>query len=448
MPYSKATIEEERIGLELFFTDTPGIGGRMKKQPEDFIVTERSIDIEPLSEAELEKRDQTAPLYTYAKVTSNNWENNRLVVHLARRLGLSHDKIFFAGSKDKRAVTTQLMAFRAPLEDVMAIKLEGVSLTDFFISGRLLKVGDLYGNDFEMNIHELEVPGQEALQLMERTSQQLKDLNGFPNYFGVQRFGIIRPNTHEIGKMIVEKRFEDALWLFIGHPIEGEPAHDYEVRSEFEKCWDFEWAIRNYPHHLVFERILIKYLLYHPEDYTGAILQLPKNLGTMFVNGYQSFLYNKIISERVRAGLPLNEPVIGDIVLPVDENRLPKHKTWIPVTEQNQDKFTKLCKRGKAFVSGVLFGNESEYALGDAGEIERKIIEKEGITRKDFIVPECPMLSSKGTRRELVGPVFNFDYQLENDGNEEYIKVKFGLIKGTYATVLLREYVKGGIRSY
>jgi len=52
MPYSKATIEEERIGLELFFTDTPGIGGRMKKQPEDFIVTERSIDIEPLSETE------------------------------------------------------------------------------------------------------------------------------------------------------------------------------------------------------------------------------------------------------------------------------------------------------------------------------------------------------------------------------------------------------------
>lgn len=34
---------EAEIGLEVFFTDSPGIGGRLKQDPEDFIVDEISL---------------------------------------------------------------------------------------------------------------------------------------------------------------------------------------------------------------------------------------------------------------------------------------------------------------------------------------------------------------------------------------------------------------------
>ena len=79
MPYLESSKEEKQIGLELFYTDTPGIKGRLKKQPEDFIVIERSINIEPMAEPQLTDRDSTLHVYTYAQVKSTNWETNRLV---------------------------------------------------------------------------------------------------------------------------------------------------------------------------------------------------------------------------------------------------------------------------------------------------------------------------------------------------------------------------------
>lgn len=98
---------EAEIGLEVFFTDSPGIGGRLKQDPEDFIVDEISL---PPSE------DKSGS-YTIAKVTSQNWETNRLIRELSKTLGISRDKIGFAGTKDKRGITSQLMSFQTPLEN-------------------------------------------------------------------------------------------------------------------------------------------------------------------------------------------------------------------------------------------------------------------------------------------------------------------------------------------
>ena len=444
MPYLDSSKEEKQIGLELFFTDTPGIKGRLKKFPEDFVVTERSIDVEPISVEDQQLRPHTLPIYTYAKVRSINWETNRLVVRLARELGINFNKILFAGSKDKRAITTQLMAFEAPLDDVKKIELDNVELFDLFISPRVLKIGDLLGNDFTLRVRDIEISETEATERISNTSQQLEQINGFPNFFGAQRFGVIRPITHEIGKLLVEKRFEEAVWKYLANPIKGEPANDYEVRKEFERCWDFEWALKNFPSYLIFERIMIRYIVNHPDDYLGALNQIPRNLNTMFINAYQSFLFNRILSARIRKGLPLNKPLIGDIVLPVDNNRLPVHKTWIPVIEQNQDKLTGLCLKGKAYVSGVLFGSETGFAEGEFGEIERKIIKNEKVDANDFIIPESPNLSSKGSRRELMAPFKNFKYDID-DG---MITFQFSLFKGVYATTLMREYMKSKIKSY
>jgi len=155
-------------------------------------------------------------------------------------------------------------------------------------------------------------------------------------------------------------------------------------------------------------------------------------------------LYNKIVCARIRAGLPLNEPTVGDIILPIDDNKLPIHKTWISVTEQNQKKLTRQCKKGNAYVSAVLFGHDSKFTEGEFGEIERKIIENEKIERADFIMYENSQLSSKGTRREIVAPIYDFKYDILDD----HVKMNFGLIKGSYATTLMREFMKSSIKNY
>ncbi len=444
MPYLEASIGEKNIGLELFFTTTPGIAGRLKKTPEDFIVTERSIDVEPITKNELAERDPALPIYTFGRVKSRNWETNRLLMEFSRQLGISYEKIYFAGTKDKRAITSQLMAFEVLPEKLNAIEIPDVEIEGIFQATRSLKIGDLLGNDFEINITDILLDRNELKENLANTEHHLASINGFPNFFGIQRFGVIRPVTHEIGKLILQKNFEDAVWQYIANPVESESKSDYKVRAEFESCWDFEWAIENYPKYLTFERTIIRYLIAHPEDYVGALGQLPKNLAIMFIHAYQSYLFNKILCERIRKEIPINEPVIGDIVLPVDDYKLPVHKTWIPITENNFEKLSRQCKNHKAYVSGVLFGSDSVFSEGEYGEIERKIIETEKLTRDDFIIPDMPQISSKGSRREFLAPIHDFYYEIE----EDTVKMKFGLMKGAYATTLLREYLKTDIKSY
>src|SRR5512133_1385727 len=90
---------ERDLGMEVFFCPTKGSGGRLKRLPEDFVVDEISS---PPPKAEPGK-------YTIATVTSTNWEMNRLVRQLSKQVGVSRNRIGFAGTKDKRAVTTQLL---------------------------------------------------------------------------------------------------------------------------------------------------------------------------------------------------------------------------------------------------------------------------------------------------------------------------------------------------
>jgi tRNA pseudouridine13 synthase len=444
MPVIESTPEEKRIGLELFFTTTKGIKGRLKKTPEDFIVNENSIQITPVSDEQLKSRDPTLPVFAYARVIARNWEMNRLIQEFSYQLGVPSDKIFFAGTKDKRAITSQLMAFNTSPEQLKSISISDVEISDIYQSFRVFKIGDLIGNEFEITIKELELPEHELNENVAETANQLEKINGFPNFFGVQRFGVIRPITHEIGKLVLQGKFEEAVFLYIGHPMKGEPQTDFDVRSEFDRTLDFGWALENYPRHLNFERILIKYLDKHPEGHTSAFEQFPKNLVMMFIHAYQSLLFNRILCARISEGLPLNEPIIGDIILPVDIYKRPVHKTWIPVNEQNYEKIKKQCRKGKAFVSGVLFGNQTSFADGEFGELERKIIEKEGIGPDDFVIPELPVMSSKGNRRELLAPIDKFSYEITSDT----VIMKFGLIKGSYATTLLREFMKTNIKNY
>jgi tRNA pseudouridine13 synthase len=79
------------------------------------------------------------------------------------------------------------------------------------------------------------------------------------------------------------------------------------------------------------------------------------------------------------------------------------------------------------------------------GEIEHKVIEKEKIDPRDFIIPEIPYISSAGSRRPLLAIFSNFEYKLIKDelnDNKKALVLNFELQKGSYATSLLREFMK------
>jgi tRNA pseudouridine13 synthase len=419
---------ERKLGLEYFYTDVDGIGGRLRAAPQDFVVEEVSEKLEPVEGGR----------FTAAVIRSTNWETNRLVRKLSKRLGIGRNRIMFAGTKDKRAVTTQLMIFAAPLGDVNALDIIDIEVLEAFTTNRSIFIGDLYGNRFSIAVRGLDLESAQAKEQCQTIWDHLDTLGGFPNFFGVQRFGVVRPITHLIGRHIVNGEPDMAVKAYLCATGELEDEGTTAARTRLADSWEIHKALAEYPHTLSFERVLLNHLAKKPDDHVGALSRLPQNLLTMFVHAYQSCIFNRILSRRMETGLPLNEPVEGDRVLKMDKYGLPAHDDWLKADSRNIPKLADLCKKKKAFVSATLYGYESEFAEGEPGEIEASVIDEEGVTGKDYLLPEFRNMDMKGTRREVLAPVKGFDLRTEDDA----IRFDFELTKGCYATTLMREFMK------
>jgi len=421
-------VSERDCGIEAYLTATPGVGGRIKADPEDFVVEEVSS---PPPQVE-------GGRYTIARIRSRNWETNRLVREMARRLHISRKRIAFAGTKDKRSVATRLFSFELPANDLALLHLADVELLETYASDRPLEIGDLRGNRFALTVREMAVTGDEARTRIEETLAVITATGGFPNFFGMQRFGSLRPITHIVGRHIVRGEFREAVNAYVANPLEGEAEASFDAREALEKSGDYKAALASYPDILGFEKTILHHLAGHPEDFVGALQALPFNLLLMFVHGYQSSLFNRMLTERLRRGMPIHRPLPGDFVLPVTAGGLVDRERWIPVGEANLGKVREQCAAGKAFVSGVLFGMDSPLASGAMGEIEARILEEEGVRSTDFLVPAIPRISSKGSRRELLCPLGPVTLSVREDA----ASLGFSLPRGSYATCLVREILK------
>jgi len=419
---------EKKIGIEVFLTDASGLCGKLKETPQDFIVDELSI--EP-------KRFDTAK-YVIARVRSVNWETNKLIRELSRTLRVSRNNVGFAGTKDKRAVTTQLMSFPATIEKVMEIDIAGVTILDLYTSKYSMKIGRLVGNKFDIMLKQIDLPSSSIEDIVNETRSRILEIGGFPNFFGIQRFGAVRPLTHLVGKAIVDRDYQQAVEYYIGYPQKYEPDSLKKAREYFMRTRDYDGTFETMSKYYTFERAILYHLINNPEDYIGALKQLPKNLLMMFTHAYQSYIFNRIISERMRRNLPLNEPVEGDMVIPVDGKGIPDHVRAFRVHSRNINKISERTKAFKSYVTAVLYGHDSDFAEGEMGEIEHKIIEQEKAEASLFMIPDIPVCSSSGMRKEL----FSHVEPLKTEVGTEWVRFIFKLFKGSYATTLLREFIK------
>jgi tRNA pseudouridine13 synthase len=427
-------MKESELGLEVFLTEgIPGIGGKLRKTPEDFQVDEISI----LPPADPEGK------FVIAKVWHRNWEANRLVRRLGSNLRIGRAKVGFAGTKDGRSVSTQLMSFNAPIEAVQSLAIPDVEIHDAYRARRMISIGDLVGNRFKIGVADIDA-GVDAKAICDSVKAKLDSIGGFPNFFGIQRFGSVRPITHLIGKDLIRGDFEGAVMRYVANPMDEEGSEANDARRALQETRDFERAFREFPMKLSFERTMIGHIKDHPADYVGALRLLPYNLLMMFVHAYQSFLFNRILSERIRKGMSLREPEVGDLVLPLSKTNVPDHDNSIPVSVDNLEKATRNAKEGKAFVSGLLYGTESVFADGRMGEIERKIVEAEEISKLDFQIVGLREASSKGSRREILSSYKDLAINV-GEGDATF---QFTLTKGCYATTLLREFMKAEINQY
>jgi tRNA pseudouridine13 synthase len=442
---------ERAVGMDYYVSDPDGVGGRLKETPEDFRVTE-------LEAFETESVDAETGGYPHLvlRVTLDNWETNDFASALSNKLGISRERVSWAGTKDKRAVTEQLFS----VEGISSEDVPDISDADIEIvgrAGRPVLFGDLAGNAFDIVVRnctpENALPITDTLRSFagdgsdaELTQFPVESVPvSVPNYFGQQRFGSRRPVTHEVGLAIVRESWEDAVLAYVGNPSDREPEDTQKARSYIEETRDWSGGIDRLPRALGYERSICQTLVENggtdPVDFREAIETLPTNLQTLFVNAAQSYVFNRILSERLERGLPFDRPVVGDVVCFADSDApeslaLPDTDRIQRVTETRLKTVKRHCERGRAFVTAPLVGTDTELADGDPGDIERSVCSDVGIEPADFDLPG--EFDSSGTRRVIM---VRTDISIERDGTD--LDFSFSLPKGSYATVLLREFRKG-----
>ena len=458
---------EERLGLSEWTSDNDGIGGVLKSRVEDFRVEE----ISKIPALDPKGR------FTVARITMVNWETNRYLKRLSKACGISRNRIFSSGMKDKRAVTTQIVVIDSPLYKVEKIKIPDSTIEILGRTHQKIGMSDHDGNRFTITVRGccdsagFPLDGIEAMKRVKQIREDMTEKLGadaFPNWIGPQRFGSTRPVTPEVGRSVVHGDYKGAVDIYLG--MEGKNNNEDVVK--FRKMWretgDIEACLEIIPEHLGYERNILEKLQEKPEDYVSAFMALPNSLQLLTIHSVQSLTFNYSLRERMKKNLPIIHPTIGDIVAPVNPNGRIDAGKMAYVSETNLERCKRNCESGRLAVTGPLPGLESPIASENPGAIENKALKESQLDKVDWRIEKIPRLTSSGTRRPL--SVFFRDFSVSEapevgdltssrwiEGNKEgdrwnphgaCLKLKFSLPPGTYATVLMREFMKSPLDHY
>ena len=388
------------IGVSGYYLDLESSGGKLRKNSEDFYVEEQFDS--------LEKKEDGKVLVL--KLKSKNWEHNRLIRFLARSNHISPKRILFAGTKDRRSVKVQY--FSIPGARYRDFHLDDVEVLEHFYLDSPLTVGSHSRNFFQIRISDSDST------IFQTNCGSVKKAGMVPNFYGPQRFGSLRPVTHLVGKEMLKGNYKEAVRIFVGYPGEDRFA---EVRKQYYENPDPVMGLSIFPESLDLERMVMEHLVNNQEDYSGAIKKLPDNLVSMFVHAYQGYIFNKILSRRLKMK---KFPLPGDVFHLNDE--------FIRINNLNLDKMALAFNRGDGSPTGLIIGYDTDLATGAVGDLENEVVEQEGIKTSDFKLPFG--LSSRGERRDLFLRFKDFDY---DDST-----VRFALPPGGYATSVLREIMR------
>jgi tRNA pseudouridine13 synthase len=405
------------LGLRYYASDTDGIGGKLRTVPEDFVV----------EEIPLPEHGGTDGPYLICRLTKTNWELHHAVKEIAKRLGISHRRISWAGTKDKNAVTTQLISlYNVTPEEIDGFRLRDITLEVVGRSNTALSLGDLKGNRFDIAIRDagpVDLEGRVA-------AVSAVAATALPNYFGPQRFGVIRPLTHRIGEHILHADYERAVVTYVGEAFPLEPEGIRQVRTAFMESHDPATALRTLPPQMSFERSMLHHLHVHPGDYTGALRQLPPRLLSMFVSAFQSYLFNCALSRRLENGYTLTDPVPGDRLL------FANGRTDL-VTEKNIPAVMLHIRRGRCSIALFMPGRGGTD-IPQLDATVRQILADRGITAEDFRnASQFVSTAFDGAWRPIaLGTTVGYEV------TGTTVRLRFSLPPGHYATTVCREFMK------
>ncbi len=379
---------EKFCGIEEYGTSFPGLGGRIKTNPEDFVVQEVPMNL-----------PEGGP-YLFCKLKKRNMTTYNAIEKLSSILGISKRRIGYAGLKDKRACTTQFITIEGIESESVDVDTDCLKVRPLKSVSKPLKPGDLKKNHFNVVLRSVDLDMENCSKKIRELFDEIKE--GVPNYFGLQRFGGERPVTHIVGRNILKRNFGEAVREYLTRTFNANDEIS-QFRQRLRKEGDYKDALDYFPKHLVYERSLLEKVVEvgpcSEEDWLSVLRCLPKDLLRLFVHSYQSYVFNKAVSGVLRSS-ETKENFPG---------KIPGYRT-------------------------ELDSSEFDTTLGE-------VLESDGLETKDFKFDELKGLSSSGSLRAvLITP----DLSLNGieDGESPDLEIEFSLKPGRYATVVLREIVK------
>ncbi|KAI5867973.1 pseudouridine synthase [Durotheca rogersii] len=269
-----------------------------------------------------------------------NRDTIEAISYIARALKLNPSFFGTAGTKDRRAVTTQRVSMRRQNPQTLVFlnnnRTSGVKIGDFKFENYPIGLGHHGGNEFVIVVKNCHFSGtkdltfDQTLDIAKSTvNSALEQVvkNGFINYYGTQRFGTHQIGTQEVGMKILKEDFEGAVRALLSFnpdllnspnpsslPFAArEDAARARACSIFLSTSDAQEALKCLPRRCHAESSLIRHLGKQPKDYIGALLSINRSMRTMYVHAYQSLVWNFAASERwARFG---SKVIKGDLVL-------------------------------------------------------------------------------------------------------------------------------------
>ncbi len=269
---------ERFTNKQVFLTSTCGIGGILKSIPEDFIVNEVS-----------EFKYSNFGKYLILEITKKNWDLYHCIKYISKILNISYKRIGFAGTKDKRAITTQKISiYNIKKENIEKLNIKDISFRFLGYSNVPIKIGDLIKNNFSIIIRNLKYDLEFTRELLKKITEEINSNGGVPNYYGPQRFGEQREITHLIGRLLVHRNFKDAVMTYLTYCSCNEEDASKKMRMYILKTEDFKGGLKLCPDYLGHEKTILNSLIKYPSNFLHSILSLPKNLCMMFIHSFQS----------------------------------------------------------------------------------------------------------------------------------------------------------------
>ncbi len=384
---------DSQIGIAVYSTTFPGIGGKIRVEPEDFQVTELISE-----KSQKSITDQNG--YAVYKLKKKKIDTNHALSGIFRNKGI---RLKSLGLKDASAVTEQFVCSGNTGKAIENFSSDKYSLEHLGYVKKPLSKKDMIGNHFKLKISGCQ-----------NDLESFTEYDKILNFYGYQRFGSKRPVTHLIGKAILQQDFDKTVDLILSFTSPYDSKENTEIRQKLSDKANYQQYFDQVPIQMDIERIVLKEMIDHGES-IRAIRTIPISLRRFYVQAYQSFLFNQSLSAAFLDGEDLFEAQSGDICF--DYNGI------IGKYVKGMDQNLALPFVGYSYYKKTRF----DFQIS-------KILEQEEVSPKDFFIKEMQEASSEGGFRQAAIHCSNYS---AHDN-----VVEFSLSRGSFATILLREIMK------